>query len=215
MRSSTVSNKDVAVDAGLWMVLRYAVYTLLMFALTTSLPLILQQENIAAFKEGELIEWCQLILLISASGILLYGAFTRHQGILRLLGCLSAFAALRELDTLFDRMLPVTGWKIGYLIIVYALVSVYMDKKAIKDQIRDFLKTHAVVILWTGFLVAIPIGQLVGHGTFLKALMGEDYIRDYKRIIEESLELMGYLLILAGSIEALVERGKVEDERWR
>ncbi|MFP4532385.1 MAG: hypothetical protein ACLFNS_06860 [Desulfobacterales bacterium] len=100
-------NMDISADSCLPMALRYAAYTILIFAVTISLPTFLQNESIAAFKEGGWVECCQLMLL--------------------------------------------------------------------------------------------------GHGDFLQSLMGDNYDRSYKRVIEESLELMGYILVFAGTIEASVE----------
>jgi len=71
--------------------------------------------------------------------------------------------------------------------------------------LAQFLATHSVVVLWAGFLIAVPLGQLVGHGDFLQTLMGDDYLRDYKRVLEETFEVMGYILMLAGTVEAAVE----------
>lgn len=59
-------------------------------------------------------------------------------------------------------------------------------------------------------IVAVPIAQLLGHAAFLESLMGENYMRAYKRVIEESGELLGYLLLLEGSIESLVWMKKAQ-----
>ena len=214
MRNEKALKSVFTLGTGFPMVLRYAVYTLLIFAVTTSLPSILRHGNIDTFKEGGWIEWCQLILLGATSGIYLYEAFFSppHEKIFYFLGGLSAFALVRELDALLDRLIPLIGWKIGLFIVFHALYSAYMNRKAFNEQIRQFLATHSIVLLWAGFIVAVPVGQLIGHGDFLQALMGDDYLRDYKRVIEESLELMGYILVLAGSIEAAIElRGHQQD----
>jgi len=34
-------------------------------------------------------------------------------------------------------------------------------------------------------MVAFPFAQLVGHGAFMQVIMGDDYSRDYRRMIEE------------------------------
>ena len=80
-----------------------------------------------------------------------------------------------------------------------------VDAKDFLGQLGRFLATHSVVVLWAGFLITVPLGQLIGHGDFLKSLMGDNYMRDYKRVLEETFELMGYILILAGTVEAAVE----------
>lgn len=195
------------VDSQFPLMLRYAAYTLLIFSATTSLPLILQQSGISAFKEGGCVELCQLLLLALTAGIYFYSALpgSHHQGIFHLLGCISLFAFIRELDSFFDKIIPLIGWKFGWAVLLYGLFCAYSHRKVFRCQLRRFMTTHAIGILWAGFLVAVPIGQLVGHGEFLQALMGDDYTRDYKRVIEESMELIGYILLLAGSIEAKME----------
>lgn len=200
-------DRNIYPNSCLPMALRYAAYTILIFAATISLPTFLEDGNIGAFKEGSWVEWFQLMLLGATSSLYFYEAFfsNPHQTIFHFLGCLSAFAAIREMDAFLDRVIPLIGWKIGFVFILYALFSAYAHRKSFLRQIRIFLNTHSMVILWAGFIVAVPIGQLLGHGDFLQALMGDNYDRDYKRVIEETLELMGYILVFAGSVEAAVE----------
>ena len=72
-------------------------------------------------------------------------------------------------------------------------------------DITEAVSRRGFAILWAGFVVAIVFAQLVGHGPFLKELMGDDYVRDYKRVIEELGELFGYALLVMGSVESLLE----------
>ena len=70
---------------------------------------------------------------------------------------------------------------------------------------RQCFESNGFFLLWAGFIIAIPVAQLVGNGAFLQAIMNDDYSRDYRRIIEEIGELMGYGLILVGSIELAIK----------
>ena len=47
-------------------------------------------------------------------------------------------------------------------------------------------------------MVAIPYAQLIGHGPLMEDLFGENYERSIKRLIEESAETLGYVMILIG-----------------
>ncbi len=209
------SKKDISFDAELLTVLRLVFYTLFIVVITGLLPAIVQSGDVSAFNEGGWIEWCQLLLLMATSGIYFSGRGedTHFQQIFHFLGCLSAFAAVRELDSFFDRLIPLVGWKFGYLILIYALLSACRHKKILYLQILQFLKTHSAVVLWAGFLFVVPVGQLIGHGAFLRSLMGDDYLHDYKRVLEEALELIGYIIILAGSMEAAIELRKTGQTR--
>ena len=54
----------------------------------------------------------------------------------------------------------------------------------------------------TAIIVIIPLAQCIGDGEYLRAAMEEGYIRKYKTLFEESLELYGYLLLLCGAFES-------------
>ena len=87
-------------------------------------------------------------------------------------------------------------------------VTIWPRRATLKGQLAEFVAHRAFVLFWAGFIVAVPYAQLVGHAAFLESLMGDDYQRDYKRVIEELGEMLGYLLILLGSIEALLQAGR-------
>src|SRR6056297_1715865 len=122
-----------AVDSELPTILRFAVYTILIFSATSALPLILQPGDIGPFKEGAWIEWCQLLLLISSAGIYFYSAFlgSHHRSILHVLGCIALFAAIREMDQFLDALIPFVGWKIGWLIIPYVIFFAYINRSVL------------------------------------------------------------------------------------
>jgi hypothetical protein len=64
---------------------------------------------------------------------------------------------------------------------------------------------RAFLILWCGFLVAIAFAQPFGHQQFLRLIMGSDYSRFVKNVVEEAGELVGYMLTLIGTIETVWE----------
>jgi hypothetical protein len=121
--------------------------------------------------------------------------------LLWLLASLTALAAIREMDANLDKIIPVLGWKVGYLVLVYPVIRVIAWRDAFRQQLGQFVNSLAFPVLWAGFIVAIPVSQLLGHGPLLKSLMGDDYKGQYKRMIEESGEMIGYMLLLAGAVE--------------
>ena len=56
-----------------------------------------------------------------------------------------------------------------------------------------------------GFVIAVPLAQLVGHAPFFRLFMDEVHVRDIKRVFEESGEFMGYLILLFGTLESLLQ----------
>lgn len=192
--------------------LRFTAYTFTVLILTASLPGVVRHSGITVFRENGPVEWLQFGLIATAGAVFLGGAvfIPRFRRLFLLLTCLPVLAGFRELDALLDEWIPWIGWKIGYVAVLYALVSGYTNKRALKPQLPQFVATPAFAVLWAGFLVALPIAQLVGHGPFLQLAMGGDYVYAYKHMIEEILELTGYVLLVTGSLESVAQLGSVQ-----
>lgn len=192
------------------MLLRFLLYTAGILCFTASLPWLARIGDAAPFKENGIIEWLQFALLVAVS--LLFarktGTSDRFQYAFTILACFAAFASAREMDANLDVAVPVLGWKIAYLFVFYAGFVFYKSDGNAVRQMRECCNSSGFFLLWAGFIVAIPFAQLVGNSAFLQAIMSEDYSRDYRRIIEEIGELMGYGLILIGSIELTVDRNE-------
>jgi len=206
MRVKTESTAATFTDSTMPILLRFTAYTVALFVFTAALPLLVKGD-IVLFKENGPIEWFQFGLLVVATAVFVRGGLSMpdFRNLFFLLAAISAFAAIRELDVFLHRTIPGIGWKIGIPLILYALISAYRNRECLKQQLSHFLATRAFAIVWAGFLVAVPFGQLIGHGAFLQLVMGDDYNRDYKRVIEEILEVMGYALLLIGSFESIVQ----------
>ena len=187
--------------------LRFSLYTVAILCFAVSLPWLARIGDAAAFKENGVIEWLQFVLLIAVSWIFNRNARFSHKfhHAFSILAFLAAFAAVREMDGNLDVALPLIGWKIGYVFVAYAAYTFYKNPGIVAKQFRECLGSNGFLLLWAGFIVAIPFAQLVGNSAFLQAIMSDDYSRDYRRIIEEIGELMGYGLILIGSIELTIQ----------
>lgn len=189
---------------------RFIIYTLTVFAIAVSLPVVIEYGDFIVFSENGPLEWIQLILIFISASLLLCDSRLRiceFKELFCVIAFLQLFAAAREMDLIFDRFIPVIGWKLPATVCVLVIVLIYLKNKSIfLSQLERFIQTRSFALLWCGFIVAVPYSQLVGHGKFLELLMGDDYMRDYKRVIEELGELLGYLLIMVGSLEAVLQR---------
>lgn len=195
------------VRASLPLAARYSVYTLLIAALSVMLPDIVRHQGVAFFYENGTIEWLQFSLLGASVLLFALGALClpAHRRLAALLGCVAAFAATREMDRVLGRLLPVVSWKIGGLFLVAAGWLLLRHGRVLLPQIAAFLRTPAFVMLWAGFVIAVPLAQLVGHAPFFRLFMDEVHVRDIKRVFEESGEFMGYLILLFGTLESLLQ----------
>ena len=62
-------------------------------------------------------------------------------------------------------------------------------------------------MMMTAVVIIIPVAQCLGHRSFLVDLMGDDNLNAFlmRRILEEPIELLGYVQILLASIEFAIE----------
>jgi len=189
---------------------RFIIYTLVVSGLTVSLPVIVGYGDIVVFCENGPIEWLEVGLLAVSAAVLLLSSRTsecRFRQLFYILSLLATFAAIRELDSILKKWIPVAGWTLpGLFCATTGIIIYWKERDRLAIQVAGFTRTRGFSLLWCGFVVAIPFAQLVGHGAFLQLLMGDDYVRDYKRVIEELGELLGYLFIFIGSAEAVFQR---------
>lgn len=186
--------------------IRFTIYTGFIASSCYALPWTIADGNIQEFTDNRWVEWVQFGLLVLV--VAMWWAISRRAAsreLYQLIGVVHAVAAFRELDKVLDRLIPVLGWKVGVLMAFVAFGLVLRGRgRQVARQIGQFLGTPAFVLGWSGFMLVIPIAQLIGHGPFLEALLGDHYDNVYKHVIEESAELMGYLMLVAAAVEGWV-----------
>lgn len=186
---------------------RFAGYTIVFFLLLALLPVVVRHGDIQAFKEGNEIENVQLAVLAASAALLFaagLGSGPRPALPLVLAGP-AAVACVRELDSFLADLTRDGAWQVtAALVLAGIAAAVWKRRGTLPGELKEFAATRAFAMLWAGFIVAVPFGQMVGHGDFLKDLMGDDYNRGYKRMIEETGELAGYVILLLGSVETLL-----------
>ncbi len=201
-----------------WTGVRFVLYTAVVLGLAACLPVVARRGGgLGAFTDGGPVEWGQFAVLSAVTVGLWAGAWRMPslRVVLVVLGSLAAFAAVRESDFALNDTVPLAGWKFGFVFPVLAAVYAALNGDAFWAQVGWMLRRRAFVVLWAGFMVAMPIGQLVGHGELLRQLMGEEYDHHYKHAIEEMLESVGYLVLACGTVEVWAEGGREETERRR
>ncbi len=161
------------------------------------------------------IELGQLAAIVLTSALLFLLSRRRPQlaELLRLLACLAALAAMRELDNFFLQL----GWRSGYLWVglpfaLYAVLLVSRARLRLLDQIAVLVRNPAFALLAVGFFIVVIYSQLIGQKVLWIAVLGPDAYRPTKDLIEESSELLGYLMIVFGAAEAYLTMGDRSQE---
>lgn len=174
------------------------------------LPHLIMDGDYSLFYENGPIEWLQFTFIGFAAVVFAIGA--SNEPLMRCLfiqfSLISATAAFREMDGIFDN-LPFIRWQIPAGIMLFC--ACWQAKKnwtELLPQIERFVSSSSFGVLWASFVIITLIAQLVGNGHFLQLLMGDDYLREYKRVIEEITELFGYMIFFFGSLEAVLFEAK-------
>jgi hypothetical protein len=110
---------------------------------------------------------------------------------------------LRELDYYFD--LITHGFWL-YPTIILAISAIFYSinhRENFFESVNTFCKTHAYFNILIGLVIILVFSRLFGSGTLWKDVMGENYLHVYKTILQECLELFGYIFLFIGSIYQL------------
>ena len=86
-----------------------------------------------------------------------------------------------------------------------AAVYVMRHRRTFAQQLHPVLGTRSFGMLFAGMVLVMVVSRLIGHQEAWQAALGEMYLRDIPRTIEEAGELIGYLILALGSIEAWFE----------
>lgn len=185
----------------------------LVFTVVVSRGMILLVKRYGAdwvFREDAPVEGTEAGLL-AASSLLLFLAASRLRGVREVSIVFASFLAMavvRELDGFWENHIfhhDVWGY-IDLVLLVGLLVYAVPRFSAIKEQ--AFALTHSRVFgfLWCGFLVIMGFSRFMGTKGVWHIMLDPHYQRGPGRLMEESTELLGYLMILFGAIELHFEQ---------
>ena len=156
------------------------------------------------FAEYGFVENMQLGTLFLSTGVFLFGAYQSktYRPISLFLASLTTFCMIRELDSFFEKLIPVISWKFAYLFPGLACFYALKNRKELKKTLFEFLSSFAFDLMFTAMIVFIPLAQCIGHRPFITNAVGPtENVFHIRRMAEESMELMAYVLIFLSAIE--------------
>lgn len=132
----------------------------------------------------------------------------KQRPLLLLLAALALAAVIREQDAWCEQHIPCVSWYFCWIFPIAALVNMY--RKRAFGSILHFLQSGSFNMMFTAMVIIIPVAQLLGHRSFLVDLMDTPDLNStlLRRVIEEPVELMGYLQLFLASIEFHIEHIK-------
>jgi len=159
----------------------------------------------ALFSEDGALEIAQMLLAAGAAALLI-GAAARGpeaRALLVVLGLGAVFAAIRELDGFLDRAITKGAYKAFEVPVVVAAAAVAWRRRArLAGDVASLLAGPAAYLLFFGAFVVLVHAQVLGQKELWHAVVVDVDSRLTKKAFEECSELMGYLMIAFGALEA-------------
>lgn len=160
------------------------------------------------FDEDSILEGLQAaILFFTAACAYLAGHLdTSEEPLASILVGAASIAAVREFDFALDRYVFDGAWQaLATTIAIVTAIHAYQNRQTLKGGILNFLNRPSFGIMASGFITVFVFSRLIGRQVLWRAIMSDDYLRVVKIAVEESFELLGYILIFIGSLEFLRE----------
>jgi len=179
-----------------------------LWALVVILDVVVMRSRCA---EGSLVEWTQF-LLVAASGAMMVALAVRSPRACGAFVLAAAFffdMAIREQDGLLDSLLWHGSWAAIVAMVTVAAFSIAFAKRCrttVLSGLSEMTASRSFLLLAVGLAIILGISRVMGM-KFLWCAFGSMSELSYaKRIVEESLELLGYGLVFAWALGFSLER---------
>lgn len=155
------------------------------------------------FAEFGVVENMQLGILVISGFIFTIQAiaYKDYRELLFLLASVCFLASCRELDSWFDKRIPLISWRVGFVFPFVALLLAFINRKNIMKQLIPFFGSPAFYMMVSVLILVLPIAQCIGHRSFVEDILGANNVREIKEFIEETVECLGYMLLLFSTFE--------------
>ena len=195
--------------ASIWFGIRQFIYLAGCFVVILLEHFLACRFQAETFREHCIIENIQLGELLLAT--IIFGVASLRKGefarLMPLFAGLCAFAVSRELDNFLGAHIPVVGWKIGVVFPIASVSYALADWQETKKEFFLFLHHPSFEIMLCAMVLVLPVAQCIGHKRFLINVLQEEHVGRIKELLEESLETIGYFILLCSSVELIWTKG--------
>jgi hypothetical protein len=159
------------------------------------------------FTELGFTEFTQTLVLATCCAMLVYirQVLKVWPTVTLLLLAFLAASLVREQDHFLDSYVAHNTWKaLVALIIIPTLVWVVKQRRRFLDEFAYYSNTFSFGLFTAGVLTTYIFSRLYGRQEFWQTILDDSYVRNFKNIAEEVVELFGYSLILIATLELLL-----------
>ena len=154
------------------------------------------------FTDYSFLEMTQTLFLLIGLGTIAALAF---RGLLPQLNILMAAlltaALVRESDGFLDLIYDGLWQIIVALLLAGIVYFLAKNKTALREQVVWLGRHFSLGLMMAGFVTITGFSRSYGSGDMWKNAMGDRFYREIQDFAQESMELLGYLILLIGLIE--------------
>ena len=157
-------------------------------------------------KEDSAIEIAQESYLFIISVLLFYQAFKtpKYKSLLLVLGLFFSMHFVREFDFFLDKIFDGLWQILAFSMLAAAIYIFVKAKKLIIDQIGKLKDNISTGLFLIGLTLLHVFSRLWGKSDNWKTLLQEKYMRVFKDLAEEGIELVAYSILLIATVELLL-----------
>ena len=154
-------------------------------------------------KEDSAIEIAQESYLFLISVLLLNQAFktAKDKSLTLVLALFFSMHFVREFDFFLDKIFDGLWQVLAFSMLAIALYIFVKSRKLIIDKIQDNISTGLFLI---GLTLLHVFSRLWGKSDNWKTLLQEKYMRVFKDLAEEGIELVAYSILFIATVELLL-----------
>lgn len=186
------------------LLLRHLIWVLVL-ALASLVPILAVYLDTVIFgwgvKETGVTESIQHLLLLAITGIFGYKALVKPEQRGFLILCTGFFLVIliRELDAFFD--LITHGFWLYPALTVTAVACIWagLHYLTILEPMLAFFRSQQGMLMVTGLVIVLLFSRVFGTTSLWSAILQDEASKSVKTIVQEGLELLGYVFIFLGT----------------
>lgn len=184
-------------------ILRLVLYALLFLVDYFLIYLDIQNGKV---KEDSAIEIAQESYLFLIIVLLLYQAFktARYKSLMLVLALFISMHFVRELDFFLDKIFDGLWEILVFSLLAIAIYIFVKSRKLIIDQIGKIQDNISTGLFLIGLTLLHVFSRLWGKSDNWKTLLQEKYMRVFKDLAEEGIELVAYSILFIATVELLL-----------
>ncbi|WP_393947801.1 transporter [Kluyvera intermedia] len=110
---------------------------------------------------------------------------------------------IRELDGVFDLLHHGSWVWFALLSSIVTIVYALRNPALVAKQLADYARTPSYGLMVAGLTTVLIFSRLFGMSVLWHDILQDGYVRVVKNMVEEGVELFGYILCLAATVNLL------------